>query len=482
MLTSGDAVRLAERLHLRLLNRRPAIARLESYFAGDQALAFASKSWQTVHRGRYDNFADNWCGVVGRAAAERTELLGLRVGEDADVLSPSEAQLMRDWSANDGEAQSAQGFLSGAVTARSFATVWGDSNDEPLLRWEHSAQTIVDYDDMGQPTAALKCWEHDGSEHVTLYTADAVWKWTREAPDEPTERPVWAARLPEVTGDDVWPLPNPLGVVPVVEFPNRPILGTGPVSDIAGVIPMQNAVNLMWAYLFGAADYASMPARVVMGQEPPKMPVLDDKGNVVGEKPVDREALQEGRMLWLTGKETSIGQWDAAKLDVFTGVLHVMVKHLASQTRTPIHYIMGELGNVNGETLTATELPLAFKVREGHKHLTQPLREVFRRFALVRGNQALADECRSARFEWANPETATDAQLADAALKDIQIGLPLETVLARRHRMSPSEIADVMAKREAQAADPYLAGKLGGSVDGAGVAESGGEVSGVAVS
>ena len=53
------------------------------------------------------------------------------------------------------------------------------------------------------------------------------------------------------------------------------------------------------------------------------------------------------------------------------------MKHIASQTQTPIHYIMGELGNVNGETLTATELPLATKVRSGHKHLTSPTREVF---------------------------------------------------------------------------------------------------------
>lgn len=208
------------------------------------------------------------------------------------------------------------------------------------------------------------------------------------------------------------------------------------------------------------------------------MPILDENGQKIGEKPVDSTALQEGRMMWLTGKDTSIGQWDAAKLNVFTDVIHVMVKHLASQTRTPIHYIMGELGNVNGETLTATELPLAFKVREAHKHYTQPIREVFRRFALVRGNESVAEACRTARLEWANPETATDAQLADAALKDIQIGLPLETVLARRHRMSPSEIADVMAKREAQAMDPYLAGKLGGLSDGADASEGGGDVSG----
>src|SRR5690606_38901627 len=69
------------------------------------------------------------------------------------------------------------------------------------------------------------------------------------------------------------PMPNPLGTVPVVEFPNRPMLGAEPLSHIAGTISMQDAINLLWAYLFSAADFASMPARVVMGQEPPKLPI-----------------------------------------------------------------------------------------------------------------------------------------------------------------------------------------------------------------
>lgn len=471
------ALAVTTRLHERLARRRPAIAKFEQYFDGQQRLAFASDSWRRMHSDRYRGFADNWCGVVGRAAPERTQLLGIRVGDDVKVQTPDERALWGHWVRNNGEAQSSAGFLSGAVTGRSFVTVWGDESGDPLLSWEHSSQCIVEYDELGRSRFGLKAWMDDAGEHVTLYTPDEVWKWSRDPEAVEPERPVWAARLPEVTGDSSWPIRNPLGVVPIVEMPNRPVLGSGPISDISGTMAMQDAVNLMWAYLFSAADYASMPARVIMGQEPPKMPILDESGQKIGEQPVDKEALENGRMLWLTGTETSIGQWDAAKLDVFTDVLHVMVKHLASQTRTPIHYIMGELGNVNGETLTATELPLAYKVREGHKHLTHPVREVFRRIALVNGDGALAEACRTARLQWANPETATDSQVSDAALKDAQIGWSFASILEKRYGLSQQEISDEMQRRDAEQADPYLSAKLGGlTSDSPTVAAGSGEV------
>lgn len=463
MLNFEQAVARVNSLHAELSNRRADIDKHERYFDGKQPLAYASDEWKKFHGNRYAAFADNWCEVVGRAAPERQVINGIRLGDDAEAQSADERSLWRDWELNEGPAQSAQGFLSGAITKRSFALVWGDENDEPVLTWEHSSQAVVGYSDDGlrRPVAALKTWVGDEVEYATLYTADAVYKFQRPTyvsaillPEgySPAVEGGW---VPRVGAEE--PIPNPLGVVPMVEFPNRPLLKTGPISDIAGTIAMQDTINLFWAYLFTAADFASMPARVVLGQEPPKMPVLDANGQVVGEKPVDGEALKAGRMLWLTGENAKIGQWDAANLDTFTDVLNVMVKHVASKTRTPIHYIMGELGNVNGDTLTATELPLSKKVNEGNKHLTGPQREVFRRFALVRGNAAVADACRTAVVQWQNPETSSDSQTADAAIKAKQVGWPFEAILERIYGLSQPEIKRVLDQRDAEAeSDPVL--------------------------
>jgi hypothetical protein len=94
-------------------------------------------------------------------------------------------------------------------------------------------------------------------------------------------------QAPQSTGargleDDTWPMPNPMGMVPMVEFRNSALLDDKPISDLAGVAAMQDAINLVWAYLFNGLDFASLPQRVAMGAERPKIPILDDDGQVIG--------------------------------------------------------------------------------------------------------------------------------------------------------------------------------------------------------
>lgn len=479
-LTPQEAIEKVESLYAVLADRRSGIEKLERYFRGDQKLTFASAEWSASHAKRYAKFADNWCGVVGSAPGERTEVKSFRLGDGTGVLSDDEKLLWRDWELNEGPAQASQGFLTSTVAKRSAVLVWGDGNDEPEMTWEHPSQVIVDYDPASprRRRAALKSWVDGGLELATLYLADEVWKFERPNPDRGTSglvvadshgRPIGSTTggsvdhggwLPRAdTGDDVtWPIGNPLGEVPIVEFRNRPMLNGEPLSDIEGTIAMQDAVNLLWAYLFVAADFASMPARVVMGQEPPKVPVLNSAGQVIGEKPVDSKALTEGRMLWLTGQNTKVGQWDAAKLDVFTEVINVSVRHIAAQTRTPIYLVHGELGNVNGETLVGLDAPLVSKVRESHTFYTSPMREVFRLMALVRDNKKVADECRQGIVGWADPETRSLAQVSDAAQKDVAAGWPFAAVLDKRYGLSQAEIDRIMAlkEKESAAADATL--------------------------
>ncbi len=467
-LTAEQAARKVDALYDALSSRRRDNNKFESYFDGEQPLCYASDEWKKFHGQRFAGFSDNWCGVVGSAAPELTELAGIRIGDDADAMSDDERVLWRDWVANDGEAQSAQGFLSGAVTKRSFSLVWGSGDDEPVMTWEHSSQVIISDDGR----YALKSWVEDKVEYASLYAADELWKFARDVGPNVTNGRTGGGLYvvgyalsgggwkPRETGEPN-PQPNPMGVMPLTEFPNRPMLGRGPISDIQGTIAMQDAANLMWAYLFGAADYASMPARVIMGQEPPKIPILDESGQKIGEKPVDGDALKQGRMLWLTGQTTKIGQWESAKLDVFTSVIDVMVKHIAAQTKTPINY-MGAMSNVNGETLSGLRTPLHMKVRDGHKHLTGPVRRTFRLMALARGNDGVADACRTADVMWRNPETATDAQMSDAALKDSQIGWSQAGILERRYGMSQPEIDRELARREAEGLSDSIAGMLRG--------------------
>jgi hypothetical protein len=473
-LTAEDALKFTDQLYAKLSHRRNEIRLFNDYADGKHPLRLGSEEWSQDHAQRFKGWSDNWCGVVASAPGERTALDGFRVGDDDDVQSADEKELWRQWDLNEMPSQSSQGFLASRIARRSAVLVWGDADDNPVITWEDPAQVIVDYDPSTRVSRyALKAWLDGDLELATLYTDTEVWKFQRPRLATSIERGHtpdgliivsdyknhvsaggWVRR--EHTGDDTWPITHPMGILPIQEFTNRPKLGNHPVSDIEGTIAMQDAINMLWKYLFAAADYASMPARVVMGLEPPKMPILDENGVKIGEKPVDIEALQKGRMLWLTGQNGKIGQWDAAKLDVFTDVINVAVKHLAAQTRTPIHYIVGELGNVNGETLTATETPLAMKVRESHLFHTPDVRGVFRRIALVQGNDGLAEACRSGQPQWRNPEIRSEAQMADAASKDKATGFPIMWIAKYRYGYTQKQLAELEAMLEKERTDPVL--------------------------
>lgn len=474
-LTAEQALTQAQMMYTQLGTRRPEIDEFERYYDGKQPLTFASKEWANVHQNRYTGFSDNWCSVVGSAPAERTQLDGFRLGLDTDAVSDDERALWRDWEINDGPAQSAQGFETGTVAKRSFALVWGNRDGEPTLSWEHPAQVYVAYDgeDRRVRTAAIKAWDDGDMEYLTLYTPDEVWKWSRpsysrQSGTGQTESGLyissstfagsggWIPR--QGPSDDTWPIRNPLGRVPIVEYPNRPRLGHGPQSDIKGTMAMQDAVNLMWAYLFVAADLMSMPARVVLGQQPPKMPILDTEGNETGRfQPLDQEALKAGRMLWLSGDNSKIDQWDASPLDVFTGVITTQVQHIAMQTKTPLYLLNAEIGNIDADTLTAHDAPLVAKVGKAQQHYTASVRETFALMALVRDNIGVAEAARSGNAQWHNAALASDMQITSAAKAAREAGMPMQSVLEDVYGYEPEHVERVMDMIDKASRDPYLA-------------------------
>lgn len=468
-----QALALTNRLFAELTSRRPDIRKAYDYLDGKQPLVFATDEWREFHADRYTGFSDNWCEVVAQAPVDRLRIDGFRVSSSTDLLTDDEKQLWSDWQVNELGAQANQGFLASTVAKRSYTLVWGDENETPEVSWERPDQMIVAYSATGRRrVAALKAWRDEDAdrEYATLYTPDEVWKWERPAVGQGLkqagfELPLslteggWMPRQPD---GEPWPLRNDLGVVPVVEWPNRPRLGADPLSDVAGVMAMQDAINLMWGYLFSSADWASMPGRVVTGSEPPKVPILDDNGQIVGSRPAKMEDVAKKRILFLPGAGIDVKQWDAAKLDVFLGVVSDLVGHVAAQTRTPGHYLLSneKFANLNGDALTAAEVPLATKVGNAHVHYGPAAKETAALMALVRGKKDFAQQIResdAARFvQWKDPAMHSLGQVADAATKDRAVGMSLRTVLERRYGFTEPEIERELERVAAEQADQTL--------------------------
>lgn len=465
VMSTEDALTLAQKMWQKIQMQRHARGGDEpvhapsglhgylDYYRGVHRLKFASDEFREYHLARYEGFTDNWCAPVIDATAERLRTFGIRLGDDT---READKDFQRVMDANDGERGLGEAIRVTLAAGRAYGRVWGNPDDDgtPRVTYEHPEFCTIAYDpDTGLETADAKAWYDDetgNSGALTLTTADQMWKWKWSVPKDGDARrqTVWEARQGEQ--DDTWPIRNPMGVTSMIELRNTALLDDRPISDIAGVAAMQDAINLIWAYLFNSLDVMSLPQRVAMGAEFPKVPVLDSAGQVVGEKPADLKKMVKDRVLWLTGTDAKIDSWPAANADSFTSVLALAVDHVAAQTRTPPHYLIGKMANMAAEALTVAETGLVAKVIERQTNFTRPQRELYRRIALAQGDTGRAEQARVGRIVWADPQYRSLAQKIDAFQKWRASGLPLRFLL-EWYGMDATDVDRVMtmAKDEA---------------------------------
>ena len=475
MATLDQALAILHTLSEELHTRQADIERYDRYYRGEHKLRFASNEFARRFAQRYHDFSDNWCGVVADAPVERLQPIGIRV-KGAPDSDPGDSDLWDVWLDNEADALSDLAWLDAVIGKRSYALVWGSDDDGPKISWEHPSQAIVGYDpETRARVAGLKRWSDGTTEYATLYLPEEVWKFQRPAYATsgytnsglfiPGAETGWRER--RSAGDSSWPLPNPMNEVPLVEFANRPRLLGEPISDIAGTVAMQDAVNLLWGYLFNAADFASFPQRIVTGMDRPMIPILDEQGQEIGERPVDLEKFAVDRVVWLESPEAKTTEWSAANLDAYTSIIEVQVGHIAAQTRTPQHYLVGKMANLSADALKAAETGLVKRTEEKTEHFGRGVREVFRLVCLAQGDEAKAKAVRAGTVLWKDVESRSEAQLVDALQKLSAIGFPF-AYIAERYGLSPAEVERVVKMKEEEAAnDPVLqAGRLSGSSAG----------------
>lgn len=440
------------------------------YYRGEHSLRFVSDEFANYFSTRFVGFSDNWCAPVIDSAAERLNWMGIRLGTDT---RDADTEFQRVMEANNVPSGMSEAFTVALASGRSFALVWGNPDDEstPLVTFEHPEFCTLAIDpDTGRTTAAAKGWIEDGQGYLTLYTDTEVWKWRWQVSDRdavnPRKQPHHEADadkhdeapaewLPRPELDGTWPIPNPLGRVPMVEFRNQSLLDDMPLSDLAGVAAMQDAINLTWAYLFNSLDFASLPQRIMTGADYPSVPVLDDQGQVISKKPLDLKRLMKERVLWVPDAEAKPGSWPAADLSVFGDVIEMAVDHVASQTRTPPHYLMGKMSNTAAESLTVAETGLVAKVCQRQQYFTRAIRDLHALVALAQGGdqaKARAKAAATGRIVWQDPQYRSLAQKTDAFLKLGQAGLPLQYRL-EWWGLDPAEVARVI---ELAKANPEL--------------------------
>ena len=414
----------------------PGLVRLDTYWHGQQPAAFLSPASAEALGDRFRVLAVNFPRLAVEALGERLTITGFRTdGPDAEP----DDELWRVWRRNGMEDASAQAHTDALVYGRSFVIVWADRAGNPVVTVESPRQVAVLRDPATrQVTAAMKRWIADGKGHAVLYEPDKI---TRLVSDANVVDP---AAMPSTGWSTTETIRNPLGVVPVVPIVNRGrLLDVDGVSEMADVLDLADALNKLVVDLMVTSEFYARPRRWATGLE-----VIEDAdGNPV--KPFSA-ALDD---VWQSeDPATKFGQFDPARLDGYADAVALITQQIGALTGLPPHYL-GLHGDqpTSADAIRSAEASLVARAYALHRTFGTAWADVARLVVAVRdGSDPLALDVETV---WANPETRTPAQAADAAAKLVGVGVPLSVVLADTLGMTPAQVDRVRQARRGDALD-----------------------------
>ena len=433
----GTPLALLQVMEDKLNARQVTLQRLSDYYDGRHRLAFTSEKFREAFGGMFSAFADNWCPLVVDAVEERLNVQGFRHGIDPKA----DADAWQIWQANGLDAASQLAHSEALIKGDSYAIVWGDSDGQPRVSIESARDVVVAYAPGDRTTriAALKRWKDNDGTHAILFTPDWVFKYEREDSGNGD----WKIDPDE---GELWPLANPLGVVPVIPLINRPSLTSDyGVSEFINVIPMQDAVNKLLADMLVASEFIAFPQRYVTGLE------LDEQPNGQVKAPFQ---IAIDKLLVAEDPNARFGTLSAGDLKNYVTGIELLVQHVASQTRTPPHYFYLSGNFPSGDAIKSAETGLVAKSRRKMRFFGEAWEEVMRLCFKVQGDPR--GDVDDSETIWADPEYRSESELADALVKRAAIGVPRQQ-LWEDAGYSQTQISRFKVMEAADALDSLLA-------------------------
>jgi hypothetical protein len=409
-------------LEQKLVAQQREIQLFEDYYEGRHRLSFATLKFRQAFGQLFKAFADNWCEIVVDAPVERLFVEGFRFGSD----QPADQDAWEIWQANGLDAESVMAHTEAVKDGRAYLIVGpGEGDEAPRITVEHASQVVIAHEsgNRRRRLAALKKWrDEDGYEYATLYLPDRIYKFrTKEAAKMPPIDGMsrnWIARPGDSGGA------NPVGeVVPVIPLYNNPTILGGGRSDLIPAIPLQDAIDKEVADMLVASEFGAYIQRWATGIEVE----TDSQGN-----PDSRMEMKASitRLLVSEDKDAKFGQFQATDLSNYVNAIAMLLQHLAAQTRTPPHYLLGQIVNVSGDALKAAETGLVAKVKRKQIDFSDSWEEAIR-LALAVANKKQPTDALSAETIWRDPEYRSEGEQVDAAIKLRGLSIPLDALWER---------------------------------------------------
>lgn len=395
----------------------PGLHQLQAYAEGRPPLPHVLGVDPMQARDWMKDARTNWTSLVIDSPAERLGVDGFRFGD----ASAADDDANKIWQENGMDAESELVHYGALSQRRSFVLVDKSDDGRPRMLHKTARQVAVARDphDPRRILAGLYLTRDDwtGSSRATLWTPGEFHEFSN--PSAEVAFPMHASRLDTW---DVWVLPsgketsgvNELGVVPLVPFVNRRNRHLDGFAEHEDVLSIQNRINLSLINLVAAMKYGAFRQRYAAGLQIDEDPLTGDK---VAPFKLDIKTL------WTTDdNDVKFGEFEATDLRPYVAAVESAVQDLAAISKTPPHYLLGQVVNVSGDALKAAETGLASKVkskkREFGESWEQAMRLAFRVLGDKRADQSNAETI------WADSESRTVSELADAAVKKASAGVP----------------------------------------------------------
>ena len=320
-----------------------------------------------------NRFADNLCRRIVRVVANRAELLGWAVADDADsAVADHLGQLWVFTKMADLSAEATVATVRDGNHAYGLAWVTDDQapgpEGEPIV-------TDVSTDTSGRVVIVRERWWDGATGLFIAYGPDgrptyAVKEWMEAREDAPRDirrRNVYRRGTVQrfVQNGQGW-RPNPLpgepetGIVPWRRPDGRPLaipfvhLANGSDDDTpygasdldGGVIGMQDQINDLQIDMVAAGRMTAFQMYTATG-------VAVEKDATGNPRPI---AVGPGRMLQSESPTAAYGVLPAGDLSQLERAYRLKVEALANMTETPVHHFTGQFPS--GDALFRADLPL----------------------------------------------------------------------------------------------------------------------------
>ncbi len=407
-----------------------------SYAGGRHRLAFATEKFQTAFGSLFRAFADNLCSGVVDAVADRLIVTGFAVEQGPESAADDAWSI---WTANRMDLRAGEVHMEALTAGDAYVIVWPDAKGNVTIYPQDTANVTVRYDPEtpGRLLWAAKVWLGDDKRfRLNLYYPDRIEKYATRGASEASLPESSNGFVPYEVPGESWPLQHDYGRVPVFHFANNGRVGRFGRSELADVVPLQDALNKAIADMLVAMEFVALPQRWATGLE---VEIDETTG-----KPRAPFVPGVDRIWSVASEEARFGQFDPADLGQFLEVQEKFRKEIATVSRTPLHVIVPPAGQwPSGEALRSAESAFLKKVRDRQIAFGNVWEDVMRFTLRVAGKPDAVLSC-----QWEDPTPRVALEMVQVALIKQQLGVSQEHILAELG-YSPQEIVQMQEEADA---------------------------------